>query len=214
MAEPNLAQYFADWGDEPPAQSPAEWEDTLQTCTALCGTWSCALAWANNNPAVVVALIALVFTAWQLMVARRHNRLSVRPRLVLWLQEAASKRGNPLVTLIVKNYGLGPAFLKEPIVFRVGGRKINMDDHTALHDGLVALFGDKWAEVRPMFHMSGHYAIPKDGELSLIELEVDPSLANTFVDVLHRRVSIEIPYRSAYDELFPGRWRQGTALAR
>ena len=109
---------------------------------------------------------------------------------------------NPMATLIVRNFGLGPAILSKPILLRLDRRTFELDDNNELRTALADLFRDKWAQARPLFSFRGEYAIPKDGELRLIQVEVDRSLAGSYLDTLRKRVSVEVPYRSAYKEAF------------
>ncbi len=54
----------------------------------------------------IVAITALLFSGWQLLVQRGHNKLSVKPLLVL---EHQWKDGIRMIFL--KNVGLGPAIV-------------------------------------------------------------------------------------------------------
>ena len=53
---------------------------------------------------LVVALCAMVATVWQGAIARKHNRLSVRPVLTLYRREADG-------IISVRNNGSGPAIV-------------------------------------------------------------------------------------------------------
>ncbi len=59
--------------------------------------------------AASIALLAMGATFWQAWLARRHNRLSVRPHLDYVLDQYPDKP----VTLIVVNNGLGPAIVRQ-----------------------------------------------------------------------------------------------------
>lgn len=179
----------------------------METCTVLCGTTSCVLGWLNDHATAVVALLSFIvslvairFTARQIHIAQEHNKLSVRPHLVLWAEWKESARRNPAVLLTVRNFGLGPALLTDPPVFRVDGREVDINDPAAAADAMVVLFGDKWAHGQSYFQLVGEYAIQKDGSLPLVEIEADPSMRSSMRDILQAKVKITMPYRSPYEE--------------
>ncbi len=58
--------------------------------------------------AVCVALLALVTSLWQAVIARRHNRLSVRP----FILATSGVVKNGFATLEVSNNGVGPAIIQ------------------------------------------------------------------------------------------------------
>ncbi|MGI9310338.1 MAG: hypothetical protein ACR2P7_02260 [bacterium] len=76
--------------------------------------------------ALAVALCALGFTAWQISVQRKHNRISVKPFLHTHIDHIVNDAGvNLRVSLI--NGGLGPAFINEFKVLR-NGKECNFEE--------------------------------------------------------------------------------------
>lgn len=69
--------------------------------------------------AAAVAVCALFATIWQAILARRHNRLSVRPLLVSVVDRKIDDAGAE-ITLLVRNCGVGPAIVKERGFWRDG----------------------------------------------------------------------------------------------
>ena len=78
---------------------------------SVCGTAACLLGLADAHATAIVALIALMFSFWQIRTFREHNRLSVRPRMVLWLDSSTESDGANTTTVVAKNLGLGPAYV-------------------------------------------------------------------------------------------------------
>ncbi len=61
--------------------------------------------------AEIIALCALIFTAWNIYIQRKHNILSVRPHLARFVcSDHNGEIGTAKFELI--NNGLGPAFIK------------------------------------------------------------------------------------------------------
>ena len=62
---------------------------------------------------LATAVCALVATIWQGVVARKHNRLSVKPVLTLYREESDGK-------IYIKNNGTGPALIREYELYKDG----------------------------------------------------------------------------------------------
>lgn len=56
---------------------------------------------------LIIALAALTFTLWQACVQRRHDRLKVRPKIVMFYRSDGKS-----ASIGIKNNGIGPAELK------------------------------------------------------------------------------------------------------
>jgi hypothetical protein len=65
---------------------------------------------------LVVALVTTLFVLYQASLSRIHNRLSVRPHLVVEIV-AGGQKGDNAVELRVSNNGLGPAIIKNHNVY-------------------------------------------------------------------------------------------------
>jgi len=60
----------------------------------------------NISSSVIVAICALLLTVWQGVAVRKHNIISVKPKL-----KFSCTRGDDSWELILENLGLGPAFI-------------------------------------------------------------------------------------------------------
>jgi hypothetical protein len=68
------------------------------------------------NVAEIIALCALLFTAWNVWIQRRHNILSVRPYITRFVHLKRNE-GVTEAKVEVMNHGLGPAFIKQFTTF-------------------------------------------------------------------------------------------------
>ena len=173
----------------------------MNACSALCGTVGCALTWADAHATAIVAIVAVAFTFWQIRVGREHNRLSVRPRLVIWLDTATDASGHHITT-VVRNLGLGPAYVTK-IEYLFKGVPVNIRDADAVQRAMHAAFGARWAKAWPLVDLRGVLPIPKDGELPLLKIEIDSSTGslNSDVEKLRELFKTVMEYRSPYDEV-------------
>ena len=83
--------------------------------TSLFTQLATIVAWSRENYEAVVAGCALFLTAYQTHTTRKHNRLSVRPRLVVTSHLEPIETHLPAlmyqVRVVLKNAGLGPAII-------------------------------------------------------------------------------------------------------
>jgi hypothetical protein len=181
----------------------------MQECTVLCGTFSCVLAWLDAHATAIVALVAIAFTATQIALTQRHNRLSVRPFVVLWLQQSKGEDRSQLVlTLHARNYGLGPAYI-DSVEYQFNGRTVNVRDQVELEAAVGEVLGlDRVMRVSPLFELHGRYAIPKDGDLPLIEVVTFRDMTTVIepVSLLREKVGVALRYRSMYKECDGAVW--------
>lgn len=174
----------------------------MEACRALCGSIGCLLTWADAHATALVAIIAVAFTFWQIRVAREHNRLSVRPRLVLWLDSSTELDGHHTTTVIAKNLGLGPAYVRK-IEYLFNGTAVDVRDASAVQEAMHAAFGERWAKAWPLVDLRDVLPIPKDGELPLMKVQTDAAGASLSEDLekLRQRFKTVIEYLSPYDEV-------------
>lgn len=144
----------------------------------------------------VVALSALLFTAWQFIVQRKHNRISVKPHLIR--TSRTSKRDNSVsLEVILINNGLGPAYINNFQIFHKG----QVCDPNA---ELKNVFGD-------LIRNSSFTILGDDYAISEKESVVLLSICFTFkteseVDAVSRKIDefdILIEYSSAYEKIKP-----------
>ena len=94
----------------------------------------------------IIALCALLFTIWQGIQVRKHNRLSCRPHLTTWTHSEEEK-GQYSVELI--NNGLGPALIEQFLV-KVDGKVVPGEGTEPVEKALEILF--------PNFHYKSHHS--------------------------------------------------------
>jgi len=73
----------------------------------------------SSYSAEIIALCALLFTAYQIIVQRRHNILSVQPHITTFSNKNRNKEAAQLQVELMNN-GLGPAFINEFQVYLDG----------------------------------------------------------------------------------------------
>ena len=172
-------------------------------CTSACGTFACLLGWADAHATAIVALIALMFSFWQIRSFREHNRLSVRPRLVLWLDSSTETDGGHTTTVVAKNLGLGPAYITK-VEYQFKGLPVDVHDTAAVKKVMDAAFGNRWVKASPLVDIRGVLPIAKDGELALLRIQTDAGTGLLEEDVERLRKSFKtvLEYLSAYNEVF------------
>ena len=172
-------------------------------CTSACGTIACLLAWADAHATAIVALIALTFSFWQIRTFREHNRLTVRPRMVLWLDSSIAPDGANTTTVVAKNVGLGPAYVTN-IEYQFNGTAVDVHDPVAVQKVMDAAFGHRWVKASPLVDIRGVLPIPKDGELALLRIHTDAGTGLLEEDVqrLRKNFRTVLDYLSAYNEVF------------
>jgi hypothetical protein len=70
------------------------------------------LQFLSDNAALLVAICALAYTAYEVRVQRAHNRLTVRPHLSTFTHTSRTDTAVLFHAQVVNN-GLGPAFIKD-----------------------------------------------------------------------------------------------------
>jgi hypothetical protein len=185
------------------------------TTYEICSTMPCVMAWFHrvvvwldahaSAASVIVATFALLFTIRQFSVARKHNELSIKPRLFLWQSPPESSQAASSFVVSVKNFGLGPAWL-ESLQFNVHGRKINLSDPRATESALDDVFPDRMVKCIPLFELHGPYAIPKDGSLDLVRIVFLHGMKGSDLATIRANASVAITYTWAYPGTLVDRW--------
>jgi hypothetical protein len=182
----------------------------------MCTTFVCAWDWVVRNAQAIIALLALFLTVFQARAAWRHNRVSVKPRLVLYADRHYPDKHKSAITVTMQNYGLGPAFI-DSIEYLVMGREVQLSDRPALERALREVFTDRAADVQSKFDLHGTYAIAKDGELPLVSVLVEEYRKPDWEDaseIVRRCFGIRIRYHSPYNEQMMCEWPEAGAQAR
>lgn len=155
--------------------------------------------------ALFVSVCAFVGTIVQTYLTRKHNRLSVRPRID-W---ASSRVVNKPVSLSLKNDGLGPAIL-ESLHISYGGREFLISK-----DGLPNDLHEALTRDGPMieFYMPGPGSTLSAGSpiaLMTCHGSTESIVAHNRAVSLINAIGFRLTYRSMYGESF-GETREPTA---
>lgn len=157
-------------------------------------------SWKDNAiaySAAIVAILSLTVALWQGCSSRNHNRLAVRPILMLHssFDETLKTQG-----LILQNRGSGPAIVSSAFLY--------LDDHLI---GCVDLSNWRrllkdsgfWPKIRTSYEGIGKGdAYPAGMDVNMLTLAEDVSLASMsdLKDLIRNHLSLEICYCSMYEE--------------
>lgn len=151
--------------------------------------------WIGKHAAEIIALCAMVFTAYQIIVQRKHNILSVKPHVATFTHTNRNNNSAHLQVDIMNN-GLGPAFINK---FQVYLSRQACEVNAAVNSLLKGLnantsitkFGDDYAmpagETRKLLSVT--FPCSSDEEMDKIAEKLD-------------RLDLELHYSSAYGEKF------------
>lgn len=164
--------------------------------------------------ATVIALAALLLSVWSGLESRRHNRISVTPKLALEIETETERvtRRTYLATelhgssgsaeLRLYNSGLGPAVL-ERMEVHVDGQKMAEDGAGGLRQAVAQLGLDE-KSVYYGRHPAGHTL--REGSHALLlgfyigGLAYEPYERRTVFLCALRRLGLRINYESIYGE--------------
>lgn len=149
---------------------------------------------------IILSICAISLTAYQASATRRHNRLSVQPR-VDW-QVKVDLRGSATYKLV--NKGFGPAMLRE-ITLLVDGKAVGPDGVVTCQriSALLGRDGPDW-ETRCL-EVEGDYILRAGEDVLVYESRLKdgaPAL-NTPLDRRdYMRVTVKGRYCSFYEDCF------------
>lgn len=142
----------------------------------------------NISSSVIVAICALFLTVWQSISVRKHNIISVKPKL-----KFSSTRGDDSWELRLENLGLGPAFIYD-LELQLNDELVDADEFNKYFKNR---FKDGGGEVR--VKLNG-YAIPANNGVTLVV--VGFSRNETIGEELTKIVGMSVKYTSSYGEEF------------
>ncbi len=156
----------------------------------LCTLWDIVSA----NPALDVALIALVLAIWQGWQNYRHNKLSVRP-LLKFDVTIGQGDGTRVYKLKLVNCGIGPAIIKDVKLF-FEDKPVPLDEDNAFIFFITKITKD--------FKRKDFSAILLEDALVAGEkiTVFDFEFQNQKLDVI-LKMALLIEYESFYGEKFP-----------
>jgi hypothetical protein len=143
--------------------------------------------------AILIAFISICISVWEGMETRRHNRLSVRPKLELSFNAGKDNFGYNVV-----NNGLGPAVITG-LTIRVDGQKA---DYSGYLDDILAKMNLQGRLLKKSAIDSGSTIISGGNAAIFICKFQDNDDRETILKSVYSRISIQLNYASMYDEPF------------
>lgn len=145
--------------------------------------------------AIIIAVASISVAVWEGIETRKHNLLSVRPKLEIFYNSNKSSFGYVLV-----NNGLGPAVITEKKIF-VDSVEIDYSGFSGYDDfleklGLVERYAGHGA-ISPGFTIKAG----KNENIIIFNL-YESDEVKTLLPQVYKRVSIEIGYKSMYGETY------------
>lgn len=156
-----------------------------------------------SNLTLVVAACTLLTTFWQGYLARRHNTLSVRPRLS-WNRSYVRTATGAEITFTLTNNGVGPAIVQERFFGVKGARYV--PEHPE-EDDEVAQFVRSVVPANVQYALT-HHGLPYPdttlpaGHATVVAQLQFPGLDSKAVERLMRELGVEfvVRYHSMYNE--------------
>ena len=143
---------------------------------------------------IIIALVAIVLAAWEGLENRRHNRLSVQPRL--GGEYSSGRQGDTqYVRIGVENTGLGPAVIKSFRLF-LDGKQVEADER-AIWDGVIQAVAPSGMQVNAHAIGTGYF-LPAGREFLLFEARGPMPRTASIMDTA-KRLGIDICYCSIYN---------------
>lgn len=148
--------------------------------------------------AFLVALMACIFTIWQLIIQRKHNKLSVKPLL-----QVKHNWESKIRSICIKNCGLGPVIITD-ITLVYKAKKIHFDTISDKYD-----LANEYLDLG--FYSYGETVdkdsiLDKGEELQLLSLSFhedhDYNNARERIFTFLKETKLVISYKSIYNEPF------------
>ncbi len=168
----------------------------------ICAIWARVVALGADNitaiATVFIAVCALGVTLWQGMETRKHNRLSVRPSLVLRITEGKidAKKPNAEIKFIIANNGSGSAFIKKTIR-EIDDKKFAEGDSQKYMEALAKIIEDVSTAT---CHDISSASIMKPGE-EIVLISFEYTSHEKKIEAL-KKIKLFLEYQSAYEEKF------------
>lgn len=146
--------------------------------------------------AVVIGIIALLFSAITLYIQRKHNKLSVKPIAIITVVDYEG-----IIGVYLENRGTGPLIIKKLLLTNEHGRE---------ESALIEFFGDEFKDIKWSTFTGtreGWAILPGKYE-RLIELKGDSTDKN-FITTRDRvrgilaPVRVELHYQDIYEKDMP-----------
>lgn len=165
--------------------------------TAVIEVWK----WLGSNLAEIIATCALLFTAYQAYLSRRHNRLSVIPRLVSFgSRNSEDNIGHIKVTL--SNKGVGPAVI-EFYLFELDRKPQKLKDSREALNFVDSLVGEICIRCSVSSFAPGH-VLAAGESLTIMEIVFSDAEGQGWrhIEEMMDRLALRVRYSSLYGEKF------------
>ncbi|MDC5857447.1 hypothetical protein [Vibrio europaeus] len=147
----------------------------------------------------VIALCALLFTVWQGVQTRKHNRISYKPHLTSWSHKEQQKG---VFALDIINNGLGPAVIKK-FTISVDGEALDGKGPALVESAVRRIFADKRYSAHYEF-MGASYVMGAKDRCRVVVIKFEGTTVPTSDEVEQaiERARLEIHYESFYGDSF------------
>ena len=158
------------------------------------------IASLKDNLSVVISICALLLTVYQAWATRKHNRLSVQPRLATQLQIEHDVTEERVIRVIatLSNSGLGPAIIKSFEIL-VNDKPYVINEHSEIESLVARNVSGHIVELRTGFLRKNH-TFSKDATTELLNLNIRNATESTSEEM--KMFHIRVNYESAYGESF------------
>lgn len=153
----------------------------------------------GDNTAEVVALCALFFTAFQLHATRKHNKLSVKPHLVTFVNRNREPGKGSLSAKLMNN-GLGPAIIKNYQIY-LDGKMLEIKSSKEAEETLKKILHDKKLITTSATLLGKRYAMPSKESKDIMIVNFVLERDNEFEEIESRlKFDLVVEYESIYGE--------------
>lgn len=154
----------------------------------MSGIW----CWFENNATEVIAITAVLFTAYQAYLSRKHNKLSVKPHITIsWANFSDAP-----ISFTMCNDGLGPAIIKNFSV-EVDGKVIQGDGPDVYKKAIISLGLQNVKYMSYNLTKGEAYSVGKS--LVLLKFDEPPERYEELSKDLSK-LKFKITYTSIYEE--------------
>ena len=154
--------------------------------------------------AMLVALFTGIFTAYQVFLTRKHNRLSVKPHVTTWIDEDDAD-GYYILRCDVMNNGLGPAIIRDYSVFYENQETGNSQNRKTLEAAIEEKINAQPGIIRKSVTVFGKdFPFPAGEKQTLLEIQIpmtlnfDKSSYKDFVDKFDAKFTYECMYGKTF----------------
>lgn len=145
--------------------------------------------------AIIIATASIFVAVWQGYETRKHNRLSVRPKLQISYSVDEERFGYILI-----NNGLGPATITEIKIF-IDGIEMTNPGFSGYDELIDKLNFNNRRKAHSSLNPGTNIKAGEMKNIILFNIEKDDNL-DELLPTIYQRISMEITYMSMYNEEF------------